>query len=88
MKPSCSDMGCNNNEYKFYNRTWINYCPICKGNGTLTINPKNTHEGELTCGDGLPPFSMNGKGCDADYCGVTGNAKETFQVHKYKLEEV
>ena len=61
MLPSYS-----NTKYQYvnYTTTWLNYCPSCGYYGTLLINPKHTHEGELTCSY-----------CDADYCGVTGNEK-------------
>jgi hypothetical protein len=50
--------------YKWYRRSWINYCPGCHQYGTLTNNPKGVYEGELTC-----------RCCDADFCGVTGTDK-------------
>jgi N-acetylmuramoyl-L-alanine amidase len=50
--------------YRWYRRSWINYCPGCKRYGTLTNNPKGVPERELTCSR-----------CDADFCGVTGMDK-------------
>jgi hypothetical protein len=52
--------------YRWYKRSWINYCPGCHRYGTLTNNPKGVYEGELTCSR-----------CDADFCGVTGTDKGT-----------
>lgn len=56
--------------YKPQKKTWKNYCPLCKKEGTLTFNPKKAPEAELTCGNGHPPHY--GGGCDADYCCVSG----------------
>lgn len=56
--------------YKLHEKTWKNYCPLCKKEGTLQFNPKGAPEAELTCGNGHPPH-YNG-GCDADYCCVSG----------------
>jgi hypothetical protein len=50
--------------YRWYRRSWINYCPGCHKYGTLTNNPKGVPEGEITCSK-----------CDADFCGVTGMDK-------------
>ena len=61
MLPSYSTK---NYQYVNYTTTWLNYCPNCGYYGTLLINPKGTHEGELTC-----------YYCDSDYCGVTGHEK-------------
>ena len=61
-------------EYKNYTRTWVNYCPFCHKNGTLTDTPKDTSrsstvpEGEITCDMALG-------GCDADFDGVSGKDK-------------
>ena len=52
--------------YKIHEKTWKNYCPLCKRSGTLTFNPKKAPEAELTCGNGHPPHY--GGGCDADFC--------------------
>ncbi len=56
--------------YKPQEKTWKNYCPLCKKEGTLQFNPKKAPEAELTCGNGHPPHY--GGGCDADYCCVSG----------------
>lgn len=56
--------------YKIQEKTWKNYCPLCKKSGTLTFNPKKAPEAELTCGNGHPPHY--GGGCDADFCCVSG----------------
>lgn len=61
-------------EYKYYTRTWVNYCPFCHKFGTLTDTPKDVNrnstvpEGELTC-------DMSKGGCDADFDGVSGKDK-------------
>ena len=60
MMPSVSS----SYQYINYTTTWLNYCPKCGYFGTLLINPKHVHEGELTC-----------YFCDSDYCGVTGKDK-------------
>ena len=44
--------------------SFMNYCPLCDGYGTLEWNPKGTREGEITCL----------YGCDADYS-VSGKDK-------------
>ncbi|WP_409199467.1 transglutaminase domain-containing protein [Methanobrevibacter sp. DSM 116169] len=62
MLPSVADSGY---QYIYYTSTWLNYCPHCNYYGSLLVNPKNTPEGELTCGY-----------CDADYCGVSGLEKD------------
>lgn len=43
---------------------WVDYCPLCGHSYCLLVNPKGTHEGEITCGY-----------CDADYDGCTGYDK-------------
>lgn len=43
---------------------WENYCPLCHHYGCLEVNPKGTHEGEITCSR-----------CDADYDGCSGYDK-------------
>ena len=57
--------------YKWYYRTWINYCPNCHHYNTLLKNPKGVPEREYTC-----------KKCDSDFCGVTGKEKYSWS-HKY-----
>ncbi len=66
-----------------------NYCPHCKKNGTLVVNPKDTKknsvpEVEITCGHGV----LNGAtdGCDADYSGWSGYDK--VKDPKVKLESI
>ena len=53
--------------YVNYTKTWYDFCPLCGGYNTLTINPKGTFEVELTCSF-----------CGADYCGVTGKDKHGY----------
>lgn len=59
-------------DYKLTKKTWKNECPLCtklshyKTKGKLKFNPKNVDEGELTC-----------EQCGADFCGVTGQDKNT-----------
>lgn len=57
--------------YRWYYRTWVNYCPNCHRYNSLLKNPKGVHERELTC-----------KHCDSDFCGVTGKEKMGYS-HKY-----
>lgn len=57
--------------YRWYYRTWVNYCPNCHRYNSLLKNPKSVPEGELTC-----------KHCDSDFCGVTGKEKMWYS-HKY-----
>ncbi|MDP1553042.1 MAG: hypothetical protein Q8M06_08520 [Methanobacteriaceae archaeon] len=61
FKPSIGGSGYS---YKWYYKSWENYCPGCKRHNTLKMNPKKVPEKELTCGK-----------CDSDYCGVTGSEK-------------
>lgn len=70
MMPSCGH--CRGTAYKKYTKTWINKCPHCGREGSLTANPKKVYEGEITCGDGRAPWT---DGCDADYCGYCGYEK-------------
>ena len=60
-----------NYAYKWYTRTWVNYCPNCKHYNVLLINPKGVPERELTC-----------KRCSSDFCGVTGKEKYSWS-HVY-----
>ena len=59
-------------DYKLTQKTWKNECPLCqkvsnfKTKGKLKFNPKGTEEGELTC-----------EQCGADFCGVSGQDKNT-----------
>lgn len=57
--------------YKWYYRTWVNYCPNCKHYNCLLKNPKHVPEKEYTC-----------KICDSDFCGVTGKEKYSWS-HVY-----
>jgi hypothetical protein len=77
-KPSC--IHCSH-PYKKYTTVFINYCPVCKKEGTLTINPKGVYEGEITCGSGTSSNNYGG-GCDADYCIVCGFEKSYNNKHK------
>lgn len=70
-KPSC---GCNN-DYVWYNHTFVNMCPNCGHINCLLDNPKNVPEHELTCSY-----------CDSDFCGVCG--KEKYSWSNVYLEEV
>ena len=57
--------------YRWYYRTWVNYCPNCHRYNSLLKNPKGVPEREYTC-----------KYCDSDFCGVTGKEKYSWS-HKY-----
>lgn len=57
--------------YRWYYRTWVNYCPNCHRYNSLLKNPKSVPEREFTC-----------KHCDSDFCGVTGKEKMGYS-HKY-----
>lgn len=62
-KPTCS-YHCGS--WKYYSRSWKNYCPLCGASGKLDgNNPKNADGGEITCTE-----------CDADYCGNCGRDKD------------
>ena len=63
-----------NYAYKWYTRTWVNYCPNCKHYNVLLINPKGVPERELSC-----------KRCSSDFCGVTG--KEKYSWSKVYLKK-
>ena len=58
--------------YRWYKKTFIDYCPHCHHYGVLLKNPKGVPEKEYTC-----------KRCGADYCAVTG--KEKYSFSKYYL---
>ena len=58
--------------YRWYKKTFIDYCPHCHYYGVLLKNPKGVPEREYTC-----------KKCGADYCAVTG--KEKFSWSHYYL---
>lgn len=78
-KPSC---GCNYREpnkykYKWYNSSFIDYCPKCGHYNVLknVYKPTAKYEYELTCTH-----------CDADYCGVCG--KDKFSWSHYYITKV
>ena len=58
--------------YKWYKKTFIDYCPHCHHYNVLLKNPKGVPEREYTC-----------KRCGADYCAVTG--KEKYSWSRYYL---
>ena len=58
--------------YRWYKKTFIDYCPHCHYYGVLLKNPKGVPEREYTC-----------RHCGADYCAVTG--KEKFSWSHYYL---
>lgn len=74
-KPSCGF--CSKMKYRWYDRTFLNYCPHCHNYNTLRKNPKRVPEREYTC-----------KKCGADYCGVCGHDKHGNRRigSKYKLK--
>ena len=77
-KPSCQT--CHKYyPYKWFTKTWINYCPHCKQYNGLLINPKRVYESELTC-----------KYCDSDYCIVCGHDKcaNYYKHRNYYLIEL
>ena len=57
--------------YRWYKKTFINYCPHCHYYGVLLKNPKGVPEREYTC-----------RRCGADYCAVTGKEKYSWS-HYY-----
>ena len=60
--------------YKWYYKTFIDYCPHCHHYNVLLKNPKGVPEREYTC-----------RRCGADYCAVTG--KEKFSWSHYYLRK-
>lgn len=60
--------------YRWYKKTFIDYCPHCHHYGVLLKNPKGVPEREYTC-----------RRCGADYCAVTG--KEKFSWSHYYLRK-
>ena len=60
--------------YRWYYKTFIDYCPHCHHYGVLLKNPKGVPEREYTC-----------RRCGADYCPVTG--KEKFSWSHYYLRK-
>ena len=57
--------------YKWYYRTFIDYCPNCHHYNALLKNPKGVPENEYTC-----------RFCDSDFDGVVGKEKYSWS-HKY-----
>ena len=57
--------------YRWYKKTFIDYCPHCHYYGVLLKNPKGVPEREYTC-----------RHCGADYCAVTGKEKYSWS-HYY-----
>ena len=57
--------------YKWYKKTFINYCPNCGHYNCLLKNPKMVPEREYTCAI-----------CDSDFCAVTGKEKYSW-AHVY-----
>ena len=53
--------------YKWYYRTFIDYCPNCHHYNCLLKNPKGVPENEYTC-----------KYCDSDFDGVVGKEKYSW----------
>ena len=53
--------------YKWYYRTFIDYCPNCKHYNCLLKNPKRVPENEYTCAI-----------CDSDFDGVVGKEKYSW----------
>ena len=60
--------------YRWYKKTFIDYCPHCHYYGVLLKNPKGVPEKEYTC-----------RRCGADYCAVTG--KEKYSWSHYYLRK-
>ena len=58
--------------YRWYYKTFIDYCPHCHHYKVLLKNPKGVPEREYTC-----------RRCGADYCAVTG--KEKYSWSRYYL---
>ena len=61
-----------NYAYRWYRKTFIDYCPHCHHYNVLLKNPKGVPEREYAC-----------RRCGADYCAVTG--KEKFSWSHYYL---
>ena len=57
--------------YRWYKKTFIDYCPHCHRYNVLLKNPKGVPEREYTC-----------RRCGADYCAVTGKEKYSWS-HYY-----
>ena len=63
-----------NYAYRWYRKTFIDYCPHCHHYNVLLKNPKGVPEREYTC-----------RRCGADYCAVTG--KEKYSWSHYYLRK-
>ena len=63
-----------NYAYRWYYKTFIDYCPHCHHYNVLLKNPKGVPEREYTC-----------RRCGADYCAVTG--KEKYSWSHYYLRK-
>lgn len=63
-----------NYAYRWYKKTFIDYCPHCHHYNVLLKNPKGVPEREYTC-----------RRCGADYCAVTG--KEKYSWSHYYLRK-
>ena len=63
-----------NYAYRWYYKTFIDYCPHCHHYNVLLKNPKGVPEKEYTC-----------RRCGADYCAVTG--KEKYSWSHYYLRK-
>ena len=61
--------------YRWYKKTFIDYCPHCHHYNVLLKNPKGVPEREYTC-----------RRCGADYCAVTG--KEKYSWSNYYLRRL
>ena len=53
--------------YKWYYRTFVDYCPNCRHYNALLKNPKSVPENEYTC-----------RFCDSDFDGVVGKEKYSW----------
>ena len=53
--------------YRWYKKSFVDYCPNCHHYNVLLKNPKGVPEREYTC-----------KRCDSDFCGVTGKEKYSW----------
>ena len=72
-KPSCSRCARNHIPYKWFTRSYVNYCPNCHRYGTLGNKHKygSRYEQEITC------FH-----CDSDFCVYDGHEKYSWS-NKY-----
>ena len=68
-KPSCSRCARNHIPYKWFTRTYVNYCPNCHHYGTLGNKHKSgsVYEQEISC------FH-----CDSDFCIYDGKEKYSW----------